>query len=77
MSTPDELLAALHEYCTHEERYLAKTLVDQLHAECSKGNLPSEYLRALAKRARDEGKEWFVDKFYFNMADTLEAWADE
>ncbi len=79
MSTPDELLADI------KHRLDRGLEIDNvwinLHAECSKGNLPSEYLKALAARLRrglvsvkDDPTTHFA---YRIMADTLEAWADE
>ncbi len=78
MSTPDELLADGLGAYTENDRLDAFL---KLHAECSKGNLPSEYLKALAARLRrglvsvkDDPTTHFA---YRIMADTLEAWADE
>ncbi len=54
---------------------------EDLHAECAKGNPPSVYLRALAKRAKammpfvkDDPATHYA---YRIMEQTLEAWADE
>ncbi len=73
MSTPDELL--------RDNLYNGGGLFAKLDYECKEGNLPKDYLRALAKRAREESppakEDGTAHYAYRKMAETLEAWADE